>query len=396
MERLKRLWNRRWFRRLRSEKAAVVALGVVSVYAVVGLAVGVFGLVDEADIVQRVGPNNQPGFLVSPSVEKRVDACEFWLSELERTLNASEGEDALRDLRFGQMRPRKAPVGVLRRELKEAWGVFDRIVEANDWEQPDVLADLVRLEAIVGRLWPEPTGCRGLLRRLEMSLGTDMQGRSIFLRALYSIDIALRVGAVTAVLAVGFGSLLGTAAGYFGGWVDYVVTWLYSTLSSIPSIILLMLLAYLLQDTAVEGTVVPLYVAFASTYWIGPCRVIRGETLKLRELEFVQAAEAMGFPRWYVMLRHVLPNTMHLMLVNASLLFVAAIKGEVILTYLGLGLQSGTSWGIMIDQSRSEVLNGFFWQIGTATALMFGLVLAFNVLADALQDVLDPRHVRES
>jgi len=141
-----------------------------------------------------------------------------------------------------------------------------------------------------------------------------------------------------------------------------------------------------------DETLIPVYLAFSLTFWIGPCRVIRGETMKIRELEYIQAATVMGFGRIRILLRHVLPNVAHLMLINFSLLFIGAIKSEVILSYLGLGVRNGPSWGIMISQSGQEVINGFFWQIGTATAFMFVLVLAFNLVSDALQDSLDPKH----
>ena len=230
-------------------------------------------------------------------------------------------------------------------------------------------------------------------QRINLVLGTDAQGRSIALRAIYSIEVAIKIGLVVAFFSVLIGSLLGTAAGFYGGWVDHAVTWAFTTFSSIPSLVLLVLLAYMFTGSTFEGTLFPMYIAFSATYWIGPCRVIRGETLKLRELEYVQAATALGYSRPYIVVRHILPNASHLMLINFSLLFIAAIKGEVILTYLGLGIKNGTSWGIMIEQSRPEVINGFFWQIGTATVLMFGLVLAFNILSDALQDAFDPKHV---
>ena len=205
--------------------------------------------------------------------------------------------------------------------------------------------------------------------------------------------MAIKIGVVVALVSVFIGAVLGTAAGYYGGWIDTIVTWLFTTFSSIPSLVLLVLLAYMFTGSAFEGTLIPIYIAFSATYWIGPCRVIRGETLKLREMEYVQAARALGYGRPYIMLRHILPNASHLMLINFSLLFIAAIKGEVILTYLGLGIKNGTSWGIMIEQSRPEVMNGFFWQIGAATGLMFVLVLAFNILSDALQDAFDPKHL---
>ena len=153
------------------------------------------------------------------------------------------------------------------------------------------------------------------------------------------------------------------------------------------------ILAAMFLGSEFEGTLVPVYTAFCLTFWIGPCRVIRGEVLKLRELEYVQAATAVGFGRGRILLKHILPNTTHLMFINFSLLFIGAIKAEVILTFLGLGVKNEPSWGIMINQSKQEVVNDFFWQIGAATALMFGLVLAFNIFTDALQDALDPKHI---
>ena len=160
------------------------------------------------------------------------------------------------------------------------------------------------------------------------------------------------------------------------------------------NLVLLSVLAILFIGVQqVEGTLIPLYTAFGLTFWTGPFRVIRGEVLKIRELEYVQAATAIGFGRLYILVRHIIPNTSHLMFINFSLLFIAAVKGEVILTFLGLGLKEGASWGIMITQSAEQVVNGFFWQIGAATFFMFVLVLAFNVFTDALQDAFDPKHV---
>ena len=250
-------------------------------------------------------------------------------------------------------------------------------------------------------------------RTLHLLFGTDVAGRSVFLRSIYSIRVAVLVGFVTGIISVSIGSLLGLAAGYFGGWVDGIVTWLYSTFASIPNIVMLMVLAYMFRGGEIDAwlnkftgdrfrwmiggtldeTLIPVFVAFSATFWIGPCRVIRGETLKLRESEYVQAAQVMGYSRVRILLRHILPNISHLMLINFSLLFIGAIKSEVILSFLGIGVQSGASWGLMIDAARDEVLNDFFWQIGAATTLMFGLVLAFNILSDALQDILDPKHV---
>jgi peptide/nickel transport system permease protein len=161
----------------------------------------------------------------------------------------------------------------------------------------------------------------------------------------------------------------------------------------VPNLVLLVVLAFMFTGTKVEGTLIPVYAAFCLTFWIGPCRVIRGEVLKVKELEYVHAARATGFGRAYILVKHVIPNTTHLMFISFSLLFINAIKSEVILTFLGLGLKDGASWGIMINQSGPEVVQGFFWQIGAATAFMLVLVLAFNIVSDAMQDAFDPKHV---
>jgi peptide/nickel transport system permease protein len=219
-------------------------------------------------------------------------------------------------------------------------------------------------------------------------LGTDRQGRDILARTLYSTKIAIMVGLVSAVFSVLVGTLLGSLAGWFKGATDAAIVWLYSTVQSIPSILLLMGLTYV-AGRGLFGV----YVAFCATFWVGPCRVIRGEVLKLRESEYVQAARSLGYGPLRILFAHVVPNTFHLVLVNFALLFVGAIKAEVILSYLGLGVQGEPSWGVMINQARAELINGFFWQIGAATCAMFLLVLAFNVFADALQDALDPKNL---
>ena len=217
-------------------------------------------------------------------------------------------------------------------------------------------------------------------------LGTDRQGRDIFTRLVYANKIAFSVGLVSSIVAVTVGTLLGSLAGYFRGTVDAVIVWLYSTIQSIPYLLLLMALTYV-AGKGLTG----IYVAFCCTYWVGPCRVIRGEVLKLRSMEYVQAAKALGLSSWAILFRHIIPNTLHLVFVNFALLFIGAIKSEVILSYLGLGVQGEPSWGTMIDQARAELVNGFFWQIGGATVAMLVLVLAFNIFTDSLQDALDPR-----
>ncbi len=217
-------------------------------------------------------------------------------------------------------------------------------------------------------------------------LGTDRQGRSIFARMLYSAKIAIGVGLVSALVGSIVGAILGAIAGYFGKRTDDFIVWLYSVVQSIPYLLLLIMLTYI----AGKG-LMGLYIAFIATSWVGPCRMVRGEVIKLREAEYIQSAKAMGYGDWRIIFRHIIPNTMHIVLVYFALLFVAAIKSEVIISFLGLGVQGEPSWGIMIKQSQAELINGFYWQIGAATFAMFVLVLSFNIFADALQDALDPK-----
>ena len=221
---------------------------------------------------------------------------------------------------------------------------------------------------------------------LNAWLGTDRLGRDILSRVIYANKVAFIVGLVTATLSVTLGTILGAISGFFGGWVDAFIVWLYSTVESVPYLLLLIAISYI-TGTGLSGV----YLAFVLTFWVAPCRVIRGEVIKLKEAEFVIAARAMGYGPFRILFRHILPNTVHLSLINFTLIFVAAIKSEVILSYLGLGVQGEPSWGTMIDQARAELVNGFFWQIGGATLAMFILVLAFNIAADALQRALDPK-----
>ncbi len=276
-------------------------------------------------------------------------------------------------------------------------GLIDQIQGAIDTAgsgiDAAVNAKLADVEPILAELYPMPTGIDGFIYKFRIMLGTDQQGRSIMLRALYSAKIAIQVGLIVSFCAVLFGSIIGAAAGYFGGIIDHLVIWLYSTFSSIPYLVLLVVLAFMFTGSPLEKTLIPLYVAFSLTFWIGPCRVTRGEALKLKSLDYVQAAQALGASKARILLKHIIPNTSHLMFINSSLLFIGAIKGEVVLTFLGLGLKEGVSWGTMISHSKQEVVAGFFWQIGSATFFMFVLVLAFNILTDALQDAFDPKHV---
>ena len=219
--------------------------------------------------------------------------------------------------------------------------------------------------------------------------GTNLIGQDIFQRALFSVSTAFEIGLVVAVLATALGAVLGALAGFFSGrFTDEVVVWAMGVLDSIPFYLLVAAIAF-----ALEGNPYAMHIAMISTFWVTTARLVRGEVIKLRNLEFIEAAHAIGVGELTIIFRHLLPNTLHILLVQSTITFVAAIKSEVILSFLGLGMKEGMSWGLMIAESTFEVLAGFFNNFLAASLLMFGLVMAFNMFADALQDALDPRQV---
>ena len=222
-------------------------------------------------------------------------------------------------------------------------------------------------------------------------LGTDILGRDVLHRTLKGVRVALLIGGLTSLIAIPLALLLGIRAGYFGGRFDDAVFFVMSTLASIPSLLLLIALILALG----RGTW-QVCIALGVTSWVGLCRVVRGETLKLRELDYVQAAKALGVSDGRILVRHILPNLMHLVIVTFVLLFSQLVLSEAILAYLGIGVEG--SWGQMIDQARSELSRepAIYWNISAAGAAMFGLLLAVNYVGDALRDILDPRTRREN
>ncbi len=222
---------------------------------------------------------------------------------------------------------------------------------------------------------------------LAHPLGTDIFGRDVLARAAQGTVTSLIIGFLGAGLSVVIGTFLGAVSGYFGGIWDDIIVWLYSTLDTIPYILLLAGLSFVL-GAGIET----LCIAIGLTSWVSLCRLIRGEFIKHREREYVQAANALGASHMRRMIIHILPNTLHLVLINFSLGFVSAIKSEVILSYLGLGVVPGTpSWGMMISDAKQELVRGIWWNLTAATVFMFFLVLAFNLFNDALRDALDPK-----
>jgi peptide/nickel transport system permease protein len=220
-------------------------------------------------------------------------------------------------------------------------------------------------------------------------LGTDILGRDVLHLVLKGTRIALLIGGLTSLIVIPLALFFGISAGYFGGRIDDAVFFVMSTLASIPSLLLLIALIMAMGEGPVQ-----VCIAMGVTSWVGFCRVVRGETFKLRELDYVQAARALGVSEGRIILRHVLPNLMHLVVITFVLLFSGPVLSEAILAWLGIGIDG--SWGQMIDQARDELARDpiVWWNLSAASAALFGLILAVNLLGDAVRDVLDPRTLR--
>ena len=217
--------------------------------------------------------------------------------------------------------------------------------------------------------------------------GTDAFGRDVLARAVHGAATALSIGLIAAGISLVIGVTLGAVAGYYGGPIDALITWLYTTVDSIPYILLIPSLAFVMGRGLTT-----VYVAVGLTSWVSTCRLIRGEFFKHKERDYVMAACALGASHGRRIFRHILPNVFHLAFVQFGLIFVSAIKIEVILSYLGLGVEPSTpSWGIMIDDAKLELQRPFWGNLLAATVFMFGLILAFNLLNDGLRDSLDPK-----
>lgn len=237
--------------------------------------------------------------------------------------------------------------------------------------------------------------------------GTDKVGQDVLYLSLKAIRTGLLIGTLTTLVTLPLAVLLGILAGYVGGWVDDVVQYLYTVLNSIPGVLLIAAAVLMMQviidthpgwfATAAEradARLLALCFILGVTSWTGLARLLRGETLKLRELEYVQAAQAFGVSRLAVMLRHILPNVMHIVLISVVMDFSGLVLAEAVLSYVGIGVDPNTiSFGTMINAARMELAREptVWWSLAAAFVFMFTLVLAANLFADAVRDAFDPR-----
>jgi peptide/nickel transport system permease protein len=237
--------------------------------------------------------------------------------------------------------------------------------------------------------------------------GTDKVGQDVLYQVLKSVRTALVIGLVTTLVTLPLAVLLGIIAGYFRGWIDDLIQYVYTTLNSIPGVLLIAAAVLMMQvmidthpqwfATSAERAdlrLLALCFILGLTSWTGLARLLRGEALKLRELEYIQAAQAFGVADLRIITRHLLPNLMHIVIIALVMDFSGLVLAEAVLSYVGIGVDpSMISFGTMINNARMELGREplVWWSLVAAFSFMFVLVLAANLLADAVRDAFDPR-----
>lgn len=238
--------------------------------------------------------------------------------------------------------------------------------------------------------------------------GTDKIGQDVFLQTLKSIRTGVLIGVLTTLVMLPLALFLGISAGYFRGWIDDVIQYLYTTLNSIPGVLLIAAAVLMMQvfmethpqwfETLQERAdlrLLFLILILGVTSWTGLCRLVRAETLKISQVEFVTAARAFGVGHFKILYTHILPNLMHIVLISVVLDFSGLVLAEAVLSYVGVGVDpTMNSWGNMINQARLEMAREpmVWWSLLSAFIFMFVLVLSANLFSDRIQTVLDPRN----
>jgi peptide/nickel transport system permease protein len=299
----------------------------------------------------------------------------------------------------GMPKPAEAGVGTeadprKRRRLWRRRGRSARI----PWVSMSIVLFLLVLPALFAELITGHDPLRGeLVDRLKppawvdggswtYPLGTDKQGRDILTRIVYGARISLTVSTVTILIGAFVGCTLGLVAGYFGGWADRIVSWLIDTFLSLPHVLLALVIV-----AAIGPSFVTIIVVIATTIWSAFARQVRGETLSVRETEYVARARVAGASPWRIVLRHVLPNVANTLIVLATLQVGVVILEESSLSFIGAGIpRPNPSWGVMVADGRDQILTAWWVSLFPGVAILL-VVLALNLLGDWLRDFLDPK-----
>ncbi|MEA4891137.1 MAG: ABC transporter permease [Peptococcaceae bacterium] len=215
--------------------------------------------------------------------------------------------------------------------------------------------------------------------------GTDELGRDVFSRLLYGTRVSIMIGIVPTLISMFIGTLLGLIAGYYGGKADFIIMRFADIILAFPSLLLAMVVMYTLGANLIN-----IFIALSVVQWAGTARIIRSQTLSLKEKEFVEAARSLGVKKWVIMVRHILPNCIPNLIVLFTMNIPSAILSESSLSFLGIGAQPpSTSWGLMVYRGKSYLFNYPWLALIPGLAILI-FVLAFNFLGDGVRDTLDP------
>lgn len=364
------LWQLAW-RRLRADRWAMAALAVVLAFLVT-LLLSASGLI-VADWEQEVAVSFAPPGWAAAATASGAGAP---LNDTDAVVRDNPFDPLADDLRALRSEPGRQD-GTASLPM---YGVTDPL--ANDLAQLGAAHGAGATTGITGT-----TGTTGA-RLATLPFGADKWGHDVLKKTVKGGETSVVVGLVAALLAVALGTLLGALAGYWGGVVDALLNGLYNIFTAIPSVLMILAVAAVLQQKGVLTIVLILGL----TGWTGPYRLIRAEYLKHKGREYVLAADAIGASHWRKMFVHIFPNVSHVALVQLSILVVGFIKAEVVLSFLGFGVPVGVvSWGSMLNEAQNELILGRWWQLTAAALAMAVLVTAFSLLTDALRDALDPK-----
>jgi len=369
------LWALAW-KRLQSDHVGMVSLAIVAAFILLMILSGV-GLVAK-DWNLETGVNYAPPSFIGADIESGTPAAPE--AQPAAPIPASEYKssvvDPLADV-LAEIRGEKGKAGVA---AAPAAGDDAKTVDP----LADVMADIKASGAKAGAKGAEVVAAR----TATLPFGGDKWGRDVLKKTIKGSETSIFVGLAAAVVAVVIGTIFGALSGYYGKWVDDFFNWFYSIFSSIPYLLLILAVAAVLQQKGIHTIILILGL----TGWTGVFRLIRGEYLKHKAREYVQAADAIGASNARRMFIHIFPNVSHVVLVQLSILTVGFIKAEVILSFLGFGVPVDVvSWGSMLNEAQNELILGKWWQLVAATVAMATLVTAFSLFTDALRDALDPK-----
>jgi peptide/nickel transport system permease protein len=384
------LWTLAW-RRLRADRVGMVSLAIVAAFLLMMVLSGV-GLVAD-DWSAEVGVNYAPPTFVGPDAPA-APLGRATATPTERTL-ASDYVPPIVDPIGDELAelsgaPRAAaesgnesvdPLADVMKEIRREKGG----PAAGDGASVDPLADVIdEIRKSGGEVGAGATEAR----RATLPFGGDKWGRDVLKKTIKGSETSIFVGLAAAAVATLIGTVLGALAGYYGGRTDDFLNWFYNVFSSIPYLLLILAIAAVLQQ---KGTLTIILI-LGLAGWTGVFRLVRGEYLKHKGREYVQAADAIGASNGRKMFVHIFPNVSHVVLVQLSILTVGFIKAEVILSFLGFGVPVDVvSWGSMLNEAQNELILGKWWQLAAAGTAMALLVTAFSLFTDALRDALDPK-----